>query len=419
MVVWSCRSLLAFSSCAQSRMRNSIVWVIGALMVLPSFAVAQPSAVRLETDTMVPLLDFQNRQSDKELILLDQNQDFHCPHLIVGTQLRSSLLFAQTNGRDQFPYLGRFPTDFTGTTASDARLLQGNFDAIANVTPWITGYADILFSDVFTFPDFRQGSLQVRQAYAVIGNQNETPWYGYIGKKNVAFGDFSTLSPFTQAVPWHYFGALAEGVGVGYNGNGLNVIASALNGSRGIRVVDSESKGRLNNFAVNASYEWSNDISGFRLGAGYLYGSIYDGQTAEHLDATVTGERNGVWDVNATAKYRRLAVSGEFVQTEAAWPVTGSRVTAYKVEGALDVNVLRFPGWLSGSWSEGIQGQPGDEFEYNRQLVVGLAAEVNRNVLLTCEYVESTGFAPLINITTVSDIDVRQRSVVFGLVVVL
>lgn len=378
-----------------------------------------PAAVRLETDTMVPLLDFQNRQSDKELLVLEQNRDTVDPHLIVGTQLRSSLLFAQTNGRDQFPYLGRFPTDFVGTTASDARLLQANFNAVTNVNPWITGYVDILFSDVFTFPDFKQGSFQVRQAYAVVGNKDVTPWYGFIGKKNVSFGDFSTLSPFTQAVPWHYFAALAEGAGVGYENNGLHFVASALNGSRGIRVVDSEQRGRLNNFAANLSYTWTNDNSGVRFGAGYLYGSIYDGATAEHLDATVTGPRNGIWDVHGAAKYKRLTVLGEFVQTEAAWPVTGSRVTAYKVESALDIDVYRFPGWLSGSWSEGIQGAPGSQFEFNRQLVVGLAAQVSNNVLLSMEYVESTGFAPLINITTVSDRDVRQRSVVFGLVFVL
>lgn len=394
-----------------------LLFVVGLIRLADA---QQPGgSVRLETDTMVPILDFQNRQSDKELLLLCQNSDTTCPHLIVGSQFRGSLLFGQTSERDKFPYLGRFPTDFSGTTASDARLLHANFDAIANVNPWLTGYTDILFSDVFTFPDFRQGSFQVRQAYAVVGNQNVTPWYGYIGKKQVSFGDFSTLSPFTQAVPWHYFGALAEGAGIGYKGNRLHVVASALNGSRGIRVVDSQEKGHLNNFAVNASYEWSNDVSGMRLGAGYLHGSIYDGVTAEHLDPAVTGDRNGVWDVNATLKYKRVAIAGEFVQTEAAWPVTGSRVTAYKVEGAYDLDVYKFPGWLSASWSEGIQGADGEEFEYNRQLVVGVAAEVSSNVMLTWEYVESTGFAPLINIAQVSDRDVRQRSIVFGLVFVL
>ena len=123
--------------------------------------------------------------------------------------------------------------------------------------------------------------------------------------------------------------------------------------------------------------------------------------------------------MNATVKYKRFAASGEFVQTLEDWPVTGSQVTAYKVEGAYDINIGKWPGWLSGSWSEGLQGETGEQFEFNRQLVIGAAAEVTSNVLFTMEYVESTGFAPLINITTVSDRNVRQRSVVFGLVVAL
>ncbi|MEZ6093540.1 MAG: hypothetical protein R3C03_04780 [Pirellulaceae bacterium] len=53
-------------------------------------------------------------------------------------------------------------------------------------------YTEILFSDVFSFGDFKQGSLQMRQAYALFGNLNASPWYAYIGKKNSGFGDFIT-----------------------------------------------------------------------------------------------------------------------------------------------------------------------------------------------------------------------------------
>lgn len=382
-------------------------------------ALGQLSQIRLETETLLPLMDFQNRQSDKQAILLDQNRDFRSQELLLGTQFRGSLLFGETSSADKFPYLGRFPNDWSGTTASDARMLQANFDAVANISPWITGYVDILFSDVFSFRDFKQGSLQVRQAYAVFGNLNESPLYGFIGKKNVSFGDFGTLSPFTQAVPWHYFAPLAEGAGVGYYANGWHIVGTALNGNRGIRVVDSEEKGHLNNFAINATHEWTNGNLATRFGAGYLHGSIYDGESAEHLDPTVVGPRNGVWDVNATVRYERLTVSGEFIQTLKNWPVTDARVTSYKVEGAFDVQFGAAPGWLSASWSEGLQGPKGSEFEFNRQLVIGAAAEVSRNVLLTLEYVESSGFAPLINILTVSDADVKQRSVVLGMVFVL
>jgi len=84
-----------------------------------------------------------------------------------------------------------------------------------------------------------QGSFQMRQAYVTFGDLSQSPLYAWIGKKTVNFGDMGTLSPFSQSMVWHYFAPLAEGAGVGYSQNGLTVNLTALNGSRGIRVVDS------------------------------------------------------------------------------------------------------------------------------------------------------------------------------------
>ena len=77
---------------------------------------------------------------------------------------------------------------------------------------------------------------------------------------------------------------------------------------------------------------------------------------------------------------------------------------------------------LSTSWSEGIQGDAGTEFERNAQLVLGAGlADRAPNALLSLEYVRSIGFAPLIGLTAprVSDRDVRQNSLVLGVSLVL
>ena len=212
--------------------------------------------LRLNTPLSYQLLDFQNRQTDKELLILEDRARFaSCStYVTVGAQARLSLLFAHTNRTDKFPYLGRFPTDFTGDSATDARMLQANMQLTAAVTSWASVYGELLFSDVFTFGSFEQGSLQTRQAYAVFGNLRRCPFYAYIGKKNVGFGDLQTLNPFTQSVVWHYFAALAEGVGVGYHGDSLDISVAAINGGRGIRVADSVARGKLNNFASNIAY---------------------------------------------------------------------------------------------------------------------------------------------------------------------
>ena len=377
--------------------------------------------IGIDTETTAPLLDFQNRQGDKQLILLDsQTQADRTPQILFGSQFRVSGLYGRTNSPDQFAYLGRFPPDFTGQTATDVRLLQANQAIVAHAGPWATGYLETLFSDVFTFPAFNQGSFQVRQAYVVLGNPEATPFYAFAGKKNVSFGDFSTLSPFTQAVPWHYFAPLAEGVGAGWAAAGWNVTATALNGSRGIRVADSEERGHLNNFAANLSYAWQpTDRVRVQVGGGYLHATIYDGTTAEHINPQITGPRNGAWDVNGHVRLGGLHLAGEYVQTLEPWPVTAHEVQAYRTELAYDFTPAGAPLWLSASWSEGLQGASGVPWESNAQLVLGAKYTFNPYAMLSLEYVRSLGFAPLINITTVSNPDVIQNSLVVGFVLTI
>ncbi len=379
-------------------------------------------AIRLNAGLTQSLLDFQNRQADKELLLIDPA--FHGGTegvgLTLGGQLRASAMVGRTNTTDKFSYLGRFPTDFTGNTVTDARLLQANQAFVARFSPWAHGYMETLFSDVFTFPAPKQGSFQMRQAYVVFGNLEQSPWYAFMGKKTVSFGDMGTLSPFSQSMIWHYFSPLAEGIGGGYAAGGFNLSATALNGSRGIRVADSEEKGHLNNFAVNARYDVPfGDDAGLAIGAGYLHGSIYDGPTAEHLDPTVVGPMNGLWDVNASIFWGSWQFEGEVVQTMNEWPTTSHKVTAYRLESALDLLWLGKDMRLSGSWSEGIQGPRSAEYEFNQQFVLGLQCDLSPNVIMSFEYIRSMGFAPLINVTTVSDKSVVQNSFVFGLTLTL
>jgi hypothetical protein len=377
-----------------------------------------PDWLRLNTPLSYQLLDFQNRQTDKELLILHNRARYPSgsPQITVGAQARLSFLAATTNTSDKFPYLGRFPTDFSGDSATDVRMLQTNMHLTAAVTPWATVYGELLFSDVFTFASFDQGSLQARQAYAVFGDFRQSPFFAYVGKKNIGFGDLQTLNPFTQSVVWHYFAVLAEGAGVGYHDDAWDVTVSAINGGRGIRVNDSVAPGKLNNFAVNAALTLGDhpDLR-LRVGGGILYGTIYDGFTAEHVDENQFGTfYNSAWDVNARLDLGRWVFGGEFISTTRPWPVTDTRVSAFRAEAACHLET-RKPSRVSVSWSEGTQGPTGSEFEFNNQLVLGYGVHLHRNAFGSVEYVRSGGFAPLINITTVSDRSVVQNSLVMGM----
>lgn len=387
---------------------------------IPQQRTYQP-VFKLDTPITDELLDFQNRQTGKQLFVLEsQRRAEGYPSVTLGAQFRASALGAYTNRAGKFSYLGRFPPGFDDQTASDVRLLQANQAIVAHVGHGVSGYFETLFSDVFSFQSFNQGSWQVRQAYVVLGDLDQTPWYGWIGKKTLDFGDLGTLSPFTQAVPWHYFAPLAEGAGVGYSDGRVHITAAAVNGGRGIRVADSTGRGNLENFVANATVIFPFADDGlFTLGAGYLHSTIYDGLTAEHTNPNIVGPRNGALDVNARFDYGPVSLAGEYITTVDPWPVVAHRVEAWKAEGAYRITGLNRPAFLSVSYSEGIQGAAGTDFEFNRQLVVGARVDFTPNVYGTLEWVRSMGFAPLINITTVSDREVVQDSAVVGLVVVL
>lgn len=377
--------------------------------------------ITFDTPYTSRMLDFQNRQGDKETILISRaGGQLVKPTLTLGTQFRASAMFAETNTTDHFSYLGRFPTDFVGDSASDVRLVHANQNMTVNLNPMVHGYFETLFSDVFSFSAFNQGSFQVRQAYVAFGDFRRSPFYGYIGKKNISFGDMRSLSPFSQSMPWHYFAPLAEGAGIGYQDSHLNATLTVLNGSRGIRVVDSDERGHLNNFAANVHYRVPSDSHvQLDLGAGYLHGTIYNAAVAEHLDPSLIGPNNGAWDVNASMRLGRLHLFAEYVQTVDPWPATNHEVIAYSTEAAWDTHLFCRPGRFSVSWSEGIQGDTGSQFEFNRQLVLGYRHQAYENAAFTLEYVRSSGFAPLIAIQTVSDRNVVQNSVVFGAVITL
>ena len=374
--------------------------------------------IQLAPDYSREMLDLQNRQSNKEILLLEHSLNSSGQtNMTLGAQFRASAIYGRTNEADKFPYLGRFPTDFEGDFASDFRMLQANLATSVNFGPRLHGYFETLFSDVFSFNNPKQGSYQVRQAYVVFGDFSRSSWYGYLGKKNVGFGDMGTLSPFSQSIPWHYFGALGEGGGVGFDNGIVSATFAGLSGGRGVRVVDSKASGDVNNFAANLLLRMplARRDGELKLGGGFIYGTIYDASVPEHNDPTLFGDPNGAWDVNARLRINRMHLGFEYVRTVNDWPATNHEVIAYSAEAALDSYFISMPARWSVSWSEGIHGPPGSDFEFNRQLVIGYRVEPSPNARISLEYVRSTGFAPLVGLLSLSDPEVVQNSVVLGL----
>jgi len=229
------------------------------------------------------MLSRTNYRPIKPLILLTYLKDYPEQDVILSAQMRPGAFFETTNEKDKFAYLGRFPPNFRGNSASVADINDFAFALTYSPAPCIHGYWEVLCSDAITFvTDPRQGTIQNSKIYATIGDFNRSPLYFTIGKRSISFGQMYTVNPFTAPVTWHYFGALHDGCSVGYYDSGLYLEATAMNGGRGIRVADTNHRGKLDNWAINGRYQICSSEGSIALGGGYLHSTIYDGPEAEH-----------------------------------------------------------------------------------------------------------------------------------------
>jgi hypothetical protein len=382
------------------------------------------------------MLSMTKKVSTKELYLLEMRKKgvdgvsyINNNSAVIGGVLRSELLGAHSNTSGKFGYLARSPTDFTGNWASDTRIRRGMLSWTGALTDSVTTFMQILFTDTVAFATHKQGSLQMRRAYALFGNLDKSGVYGFIGKKDVAFGDMSTLSPFTPSAVWHYFGGLAEGLGAGYKADNFNIVLTGLCGGRGMRVVDSHQKGKINNGAINLSFNAGLSKVDVELGAGALLGTIYNQDVAEHTDEDLFGPMNPAVDGFINLTMGNFKASGEYAQTLKKWEVVDHKVIAFKAEVAMTIESDARDYNLSLSYSEGIQGDTSsggaccpvtgccstgaDPFAFNKQVVLGFESLLtNKSCSFGVEYILSKGFAPLIDVATNSDKDAVQNTIV-------
>ena len=242
-----------------------------------------------------------------------------------------------------------------------------------------------------TDTDLERNQVQVRHAYALLGDPQRSPFYGSLGKMAVPFGLTDTVNPFSASVVWHTFGALANGVTVGYAGERLNVSVMGVQGGAQFRTANTPVRGtavpsRLNNFAVDASYGLEVDSAGtLLLGASYLHGSAFcQGFPVEHFRSC--RDNNPALDVYAKLVFGDFTFQGEFAGTTHEWPGTfnpaipefsASRVTSFELGAKYRHDSGHGPVDFSAAFGRFTAGPDGARWERQDQVVLGVCAAEN------------------------------------------
>ena len=324
--------------------------------------------------------------------------------------------YQSSNRADKFGYLMRHPTatNQVGHEVSEATIHSSQLGFTAMLGDWITGHAQILYDPEQSFgtgtnTDVDRNQLQMRRAYALFGNLDRTPVYASLGKMAVPFGLTDTVSPFTASTVWHAFGALANGVTVGYASDGLNWSVMGVQGGAQFRAANTTVSGtavpgRLNNIAVDAHYDFALGSDTMLLvGGSYLRGSAYcqDFPVAHFMPCRAN---NPAFDIYGRLVAGNLVLKGEFAETFDEWPGTfnpgipqfqARRVTSFDIGTKYRLDLDDGPFDLSAEFSRFMAGPDGAPWERQEQIVLGGAWFVAPSVKLFAEYVRVDGFAPL------------------------
>ncbi len=199
-------------------------------------------------------------------------------------------------------------------TASQLNVPEVSLLSVADINAWATGVVALDADNVGR--DGTNDNIGVDQAYVLLGDLNSSSIYGFAGKKDVDFGNFTSVDFYTMPLDRLAFQVGAtDSVGVGFNNSGFNAVLTAMNGgSNNSTTADAtaytQNSNNINNFAVNLDYGMTTNNVAWGVGAGYLNGGRYSYTKSD-------AQRNGAWDLNGHFNVNSLQVLAEYDRTAA------------------------------------------------------------------------------------------------------
>lgn len=289
-----------------------------------------------------------------ELTLLQlRQQELASQTLYVGGMVRAAALYSRlnanatadgqdhthvTNGRDGYK------------TASQINLPSVNLLGLADINSWATGVLSLAANNVGRAAG--NDNIGVDQAYVLLGDLNSSSVYGFAGKKDVDFGNFSTVDFYTMPLDRLAFQVNAtDSVGVGFDNSGFNAVFTAMNGGSNTGTGNTyataytQNNNNINNFALNLGYGMTTNNVAWGVGAGYLNGSRFDYVKSN-------GDRNGAWDLNGHFNVDSLTVMAEYDRTSGKDADTDSTIQAYDLGAAYAFPIMGHNSSVNGDFSE-------------------------------------------------------------------
>lgn len=385
---------------------------------VPASGGAVAEFVHVDSEYAYEILDPTTNINRKQHLILERRNDgtLSPDQLHVHGAVTAIANVQSSNRAGKFGYLMRHPTasNHVGTSVSEATIHSAQLGLTGTLGDWLTGYAEMLFDPEQSFgegtnADLERNQIQMRRAYALLGDLDYSPFFASLGKMAVPFGLTDTVNPFTASTVWHAFGGLANGVTVGYVSEGLNVSVMGVQGGAQFRAANTPVEGtdvpsKLNNFAVDAHCGLDLNAAGaLLLGGSFLRGSAYcQDFPVTHFEPC--RDKNPAFDVYGKLVQGDFTIKGEFARTTDQWPGTfnpgipqfpASKVTSFDIGTRYRHDAGAGPVDYSVEFSRFVAGPDGAPWERQDQTVLGAAWFVRPGAKLFAEYIRTDGYAPL------------------------
>ena len=399
------------------------------LMMISNWAIAQnikednvTGAIGINSEFSYKMLE-PNQDLRKVSILIDERKNgaLQDRSLTIGASLISIFDYQKSNTNSKFAYLMRHPTSSNqiGTVVSEAVVHSFQLSFTGAVNNWLTAHTELLYNPEQSFGSgtitaLGRNLLQLRKGFIMIGDLNELPFYGAIGKMDAPFGQTGSVNPFTNSTMWHSFGGLGYGAQVGFKKWNIHATIMAVQGGAQFRAMstpvgDSTNvPSQINNLVVDINYTIIREETfKFNFGGSYLHGSAYS-QEFPVTHYAASGNRNPAYTFYGKLTLKdRFVIKGGFAKTLEVWNGThnptppldvfsASKVSSIDLGAKYDFNVDgKVVYAVSGEFSNFRAGPSGAPWERQNQIVLGFSGMIDNSSKLFVELFRTDGYAPL------------------------
>lgn len=243
------------------------------------------------------------------LAIMQSKSSFNTPLIMGGTLEADAQLwggsFSNNNNVGGLTY----------HTGSDVAISSANLYTMVNMDQWVTGYLS-LQGDV---GGFTNSQMTFDKAFLTVGNLQKNPIYFMLGKAYLPFGAFNGNGPFSNNLDTNTFRIQQTNqASLNYFTNGIYTSITGFSNPNSSDVKDyvydiSYTKLGNFNYTVGASYLYDIRDTNSGLGASYPLNGQSGGASSTN---TLTGGRNGAFDINGAVGYGLYTLFGEFDITQ-------------------------------------------------------------------------------------------------------